>query len=185
MNSEAILWRRRDTTGHEYARLSRNDGGWQLTGVALFQHEQQPCQLDYAIVCDEQWLTKSGRVNGWVGEKPIDIEVSVDASATWRINGTECPDVAGSTDLDLNFSPSTNLMPVRRLNLTIGSEAQVIAAWLRFPEFTLKPLEQIYRRIGDLSYRYESAGGTFVAKLQVNATGFVTSYPGHWVAETF
>jgi hypothetical protein len=153
--------------------------------VALFQHEQQACQLDYAVVCDEQWLTKTAWVKGWVGEKTIDIEVTVDDPATWRLNGTECLDVAGSTDLDLNFSPATNLLPVRRLNLTIGSEAQVKAAWLRFPDFTLEPLEQIYRRIADFSYRYESAGGTFVTKLKVNTTGFVTSYPGYWVAETF
>ena len=32
------------------------------------------------------------------------------------------------------------------------------AAWLRFPGFTLEPLEQLYRRVDDVIYRYESAG---------------------------
>jgi hypothetical protein len=31
---EAILWRRLDRPGHEYAQLARNGPRWQLTGVA-------------------------------------------------------------------------------------------------------------------------------------------------------
>jgi len=91
--------------------------------------------------------------------------------------------VAGSIDLDLHFSPSTNLLPIRRLNLSIGEQAQVKAAWLRFPEFTLEPLEQMYRRVDDVIYHYESAGGKFVAELKVNAVGLVTLYPKVWAAE--
>jgi uncharacterized protein len=181
--AEAILWRRLDRPGHEYARLSRDGAHWQLAGVAVFQHEQLPCRLDYAVVCDGQWLTKAGRVTGWVGDHAVDVEVSVDASRTWHINGTACPEVGGSIDLDLNFSPSTNLLPIRRLNLSIGGQAQVKAAWLRFPSFTLEPLEQMYRRVDDAIYRYESAGGKFVAELQVNAAGLVTLYPRGWAAE--
>jgi hypothetical protein len=99
------------------------------------------------------------------------------------LNETEFPIVAGCTDLDLNFSPSTNLVPIRRLNLAVGEEAAVRAAWLRFPSFTLEPLDQHYRRLDETTWRYESAGGSFVAELQVNEAGFVTLYPGIWQAE--
>jgi hypothetical protein len=85
--------------------------------------------------------------------------------------------------LDLNFSPSTNLLPIRRLNLAVGQEAQVKAAWLRFPSFELEPLSQVYRRIDELTYRYESGEGRFVADLTVNSVGFVTNYPDIWQAE--
>ena len=74
-------------------------------------------------------------------------------------------------------------LPLRRLNLSIGDQAQVKAAWLRFPGFTLEPLEQIYRRVDAVIYRYESAGGKFVAELKVNAVGLVTLYPKVWGAE--
>ena len=89
----------------------------------------------------------------------------------------------GCLDLDLNFSPSTNLLPIRRLALALGQSAEVKAAWLRFPSFTLEPFEQIYRRIADSTYRYESAGGRFVRDLPVNTAGFVTSYPDFWILE--
>jgi hypothetical protein len=41
----------------------------------------------------------------------------------------------------------------------------------------------VYRRLDEITYRYESADGQFVADLQVNRTGFVTNYPGIWQAE--
>ena len=81
------------------------------------------------------------------------------------------------------FPADTNLLPIRRLGLAVGAEARVRAAWLRFPGFALEPLDQVYRRTGDATYRYESAGGRFAADLRVNAAGFVVDYPGFWKIE--
>jgi len=119
----------------------------------------------------------------WVGTETVLINLTVVADRRWRINGIECPPVTGCFDLDLDFSPSTNLLPIRRLSLTVGQRASVRAAWLRFPQFTLEPLEQLYHRIGATTYRYENARGRFVAELQVNEAGFVTHYPNIWQAE--
>lgn len=136
----AMLWRRLDQPGHESARLRVHQSGWSLTGTAVFANDQQPCRLDYVVVCDAGWHTVSGKVAGWVGSGTVEIAIVVDTARRWWLNGKECPDVAGCTDLDLNFSPSTNLLPIRRLNLAIGAQADVRAAWLRFPSFTLEPL---------------------------------------------
>ncbi len=179
----SILWRRLDRLGHESARLCFQHSSWHLAGTAVFAHDRHPCRLDYLVVCDWGWQTLSGRVAGWVGNEAVEIELSVDSARRWRLNGTECPEVAGCIDVDLNFSPSTNLLPIRRLGLAIGQEAEMRAAWLRFPDFTLEPLEQLYRRIDVAAYRYQSAGGRFVAELQVNAAGFVTHYPNFWQVE--
>jgi hypothetical protein len=177
VTAQAILWRRLDTPGHEASRLLLQGPSWNLVGTAVFAHDAHPCRLDYVVVCDAAWQTVSASVHGWVGDETIAIEVAVDATRRWWVNGIECPRVAGSTDIDLNFSPSTNLLPIRRLGLGIGQEAQVQAAWLRFPSFTLEPLDQRYRHLDAVTYRYESAGGTFTADLRVNAAGFVTLYP--------
>jgi hypothetical protein len=106
-----------------------------------------------------------------------------DASGRWWLNGIECSGTEACIDLDLNFTPSTNLLPIRRLGLVIGQEARVTAAWLRFPEFTLEPLAQLYRRTGITTYHYECVGEQFVAELEVNASGFVTRYPHVWTVE--
>ena len=122
-------------------------------------------------------------MTGWLGDKAIEIDISVDESEGWLLNGVECDPLAGCTDIDLNFSPSTNLLPIRRLNLKIGEESDVRAAWLRFPSFTLERLDQRYRRLGNDTYRYETAGGAFVTELTVNSAGFVTRYPDFCEAE--
>jgi uncharacterized protein len=179
----SILWRRLDQPGHESGRLFLQRSRGHLTGTAVFAHHQQPCRLDYLVVCDARWRTVTAKVAGWVGSEPVEIELAVDSARRWRLNGQECPAVAGCLDVDFQFSPATNLLPLRRLALAIGQEVEVQAAWLRFPSFTLEPLVQLYRRLDVATYRYESAGGRFVTELQVNAAGFVTSYPNFWQME--
>lgn len=178
----SILWRRLDRPGHEAARLVSRGSRWHLTGTAVFAHDRQPCHLDYLIICGPDWRTLSGKVTGWAGDEDVEVEIAVDSQG-WRLNATEVPEVAGCLDLDLNFSPSTNLLPIRRLDLAVGQEAEVRAAWLRFPSFHLEPLEQVYRRTGATTYRYESAGGRFVRDIEVNEAGLVTLYPDFWRAE--
>jgi hypothetical protein len=184
MSERSILWRRLDRPGHESARLTRREAGWLLSGTAVFAHDGLRCRLDYQVVCDAEWQTLSGKVEGWVGERIVEIEISVDSQRHWWLNGEECPEVRGCTDLDLNFSPSTNLLPLRRLGLALGQCAEIRAAWLRFPSFTLEPLEQYYTRIDEAIYRYESTGGRFVAELKANEEGFIIEYPGLWEQES-
>jgi uncharacterized protein len=183
MPSSRILWRRLNVPGHEAARLLSLHAIWLLEGVAAFVHEGEPCRLDYRVTCNSAWRTLSARVGGWVGAREIRTEISADDGGHWRLDGEPCPAVGGCTDVDLNFSPSTNLLPIRRLRLEVGQRAPVRAAWLRFPSFKLEPLEQVYHRTGVYTYRYESGGGRFVADLRVDGTGFVTEYPEFCRAE--
>jgi hypothetical protein len=181
--SDVIVWRRLDLPGHEIGRLKRRDDGWELSGTAIFGHDGQPCKLDYAVICDSGWRTVSARLGGVIGDREIDLRVSVDRDRNWSLNGETCPAVVGCVDIDLGFSPSTNLLPIRRLALAVGQEAEVRAAWLPFPSLRFELLPQIYRRVGPQTYRYESRGGAFVRLLEVNAAGFVTNYPDLWAEE--
>jgi len=180
MTEHVVLWRRLDLPGHESARLFAEGAHWHLHGTAVFAHDGLPCRLDYRIVCDQAWRTRSARVAGWAGTRRVGVDVSADAEHRWRVNGADQPAVDGCLDVDLGFSPSTNLLPIRRLALAVGDAADVRAAWLPFPSLDLQPLPQRYARTADRRYRYESDGGRFTAALDVDAAGFVTSYPGLW-----
>jgi hypothetical protein len=183
MLAETVLWERLDRPGHESARLRRLGSGFVLEGSAVFEDEGLPCRCDYQIVTDDRFHTSSGRVSGWLGNRGLDIRMALE-EGRWLLNGDECPDVDGAVDLDLNFSPATNLLPIRRLALDVGKEAAVRAAWLRFPSFDLKPLEQTYFRLAPLRYRYRSEGG-FEAELEVRPSGLVAHYPGLARARSF
>jgi uncharacterized protein len=183
MSTHAILWRRLDQPGHEAARLVRREGGWELAGSAVFAHQGEPVRLDYVVGCNARWQTGSARIRGWIGSTPVALDLVADDARRWHQNAVECPAVAGCVDLDLAFSPATNLLPIRRLDLAVAEAADVRAAWLEFPTLRLEPLDQRYQRTGLTTYRYESAGGQFQTELEVNAAGFVTRYPELWQAE--
>ena len=179
--STSILWKRLDRPGHEAARLEES-GAKRLSGTAVFIESGQAVRLDYLIVCDAAWRTQSATVRGWIGPRPIAVEIAAGADNRWLMNGAPVAAVDGCVDIDLNFSPSTNLLPIRRLDLQIGESALVRAAWLRFPSFELEVLEQTYTRL--LERRYQYTSGSFRAELEVNEAGLPTSYAGVWVAET-
>lgn len=181
MNDDVMLWRGLSLIGHEYARLSQVGNERHLNGVALFAHEGKRCRLDYAVRCDERWVTKRVRVSGWIGDTDVEVSIQVEPGGRWIVDGAHSTTVDGCIDIDLNFSPSTNLLPIRRLGPLLDSEQKVRAAWLRFPSMNLEPLEQSYLRLDDRRYRYRSGNG-FSADLRVNASGFVTDYPDAWVA---
>ncbi len=178
-----VLWRRLDEPGHESCRLSRRGPRVQLAGTAVFAYEGRPCRMDYTVRCDAAWRTVSARVSGWVGTAPVEIDITVDAAQRWRLNGADCPDVAGCVDVDLNFSPSTNLLPIQRLGLDVGAESPAPAAWLRFPDLALERLDQVYRRTGPSTYRYWLVDGSFTADLEVGPSGLLSRYGDLWIAE--
>ena len=176
-----ILWQRVDWPGHEHLHVEQDaDGGNRLTGVAVFLSEQGTCRMDYYVECDQRWRTRRCQVDGWLGERKIETVVEATPDGGWLLNSVPLKDVRDCVDVDLNFSPCTNTLPIRRLQLKVGQSAIVGAAWLRFPEFTLERLEQVYTRTGDLTYRYESRDGAFRRDLAVDAQGIVVDYPGIW-----
>jgi hypothetical protein len=122
-------------------------------------------------------------VSGWLDGRAIDVEIAVDRGRNWTLNGTRCAEVEGCDDLDLSFTPATNLLPIRRASLAVGGRLAVRSAWLRFPGMTLEVLDQTYERMADSRYVYRSAGGSFVAVLETDAVGFVTHYPGLWTCD--
>jgi hypothetical protein len=164
---ESIAWRSLQWPGHETARLIELPGSRIIEGVAAFEQDNQPCGLSYSITCDEHWVTQRTRVTGSVGTRPIDVDLT---------------SLDGLIDIDLNFSPSTNTLPIRRLKLEIGQSAEVTAAWLRFPSFALQPLEQEYTRTGEETYRYRNRASGFTAELRVSAHGLVVDYGDLWTA---
>lgn len=181
--ANTMLWRRLDMPGHEIARVDSRGDGWTLAGTALFAYEGRPCRLEYSVLCDPGWRTTSATLTGSIGTQPVALHVTVDEGGRWRLNDEICGAVEGCIDIDLGFSPSTNLLPIRRLGLAVGEAAEVRAAWLPFPALAFEPLAQIYRRDAETTYRYESGGGRFVRTLEVNPTGLVVDYPGLWAAE--
>jgi uncharacterized protein len=175
-----ILWRRLDSEGHDASRLVRESEGWRLVGMAVFEHDGQPAALAYSVRCDSGWRTHSATVDGWVAGSQTRIDIVRTEDGTWLLDDEDQPSVSGCIDLDLAFTPSTNLLPLRRLNLAIGSQTPAPAAYLRFPDMRLELLEQTYERTGPGTYVYSAPAFEYAQTLDVAESGFVAHYPLLW-----
>ena len=107
------------------------------------------------------------------------VDLKVDDSRHWRLDGAAVGALDGLIDVDLGWTPSTNTLSLRRLGLAVGEAQDVTAPWVRLPDLDVQPLKQRYTRLAELRYRYESSTG-FTAELEVDELGLVTRYEGGW-----
>jgi hypothetical protein len=176
-----VIWRRLDPPGHDACRLLDTGGGWLLTGTAVFRDAGGPACLTYRVECDRAWRAGAGLVEGWIGRNAVAIRLARTPDG-WTLNGHPVPSVGTCVDVDLNFTPATNLIALARLNLGVGQQADATAAWLDVAAGTLTVLPQRYHRRGGDRYWYEAPTVGYAALLEVAPSGFVRRYPGLWEA---
>lgn len=170
-------WRRLDIQGTDRCTLSQLDQGWMLVGQALWHDDGVDASLSYDVRCDPDWYSLSADVAGHIGGRAIALRLHRGPQG-WVLNDEMQDNTANCHDLDLSFTPATNLLPLRRLSLARGQSAHVSAAWLKPGLGMLERLNQIYTRIDATGIRYSSPN--FEAELEVHGSGFVTAYPGLW-----
>ena len=175
-----LLWRRVDHPGFEHLRLTEDAAGPRLKGVVISTPAHTPLRVDYDIECSANWHTRHVLIAMEHGIRSERMSLTCDTQRQWRRDGVHVADLDGCEDVDLSVTPSTNTLPIRRLALAVGERRAVTAAWIRFPQLVIEPLDQVYERIADRLYRYSSGGGAFSAELQVDRFGFVIDYPPAW-----
>lgn len=177
----SILWRRLDHEGHDACSLVETAEGWTLAGQASFVDEGGLlCGLRYGVTCAPDWTTRHAMIAGFVDRQPLDWRIERNVAGRWSINESHQPNLDGLIDVDLGFTPATNLIAIRRLDLGIGVSAPAPAAWFAFPELKMQRMDQTYRRVDVARYDYSGLGYRDV--LKVSPQGFVIEYPGLWSA---
>lgn len=179
-------WRRLDVRGREDARIERAATGWRLTSNVDVEDVGAKARIRYRIECDPEWRTRTALVEGEADGRLIRVALAADGAGRWTRDGAPLPELAGTLDIDLGFTPATNTLPIRRLALAVGASAAVRSAWLRFPELRLESLEQTYTREAEHVFRYRALvdGEPFVARLDTDPFGRVVRYEGLWEVDT-
>jgi len=174
------LWRWLQGPGLERFQLLRATDQSILRGTVLTFSDGHPAEARYEIICDNSWRTLSAdlAVHDKNGERALRIRSE---NGRWYENDQRNEILNGCIDIDLGWSPSTNTLPIRRLQLAVSeSSGPVTAAWVRFPQLKLEPLPQEYLRLSAREYRYSSRGGAFTAQISVDDEGLVITYEGFW-----
>lgn len=160
-------------TGTELFELKEDSSGTDLRGWVVALVDGVGCAVEYEVAVDEGWMTRRVDVTLHRGDTRT-LGIEHDGRGRWSVDGVSNPDLEGCLDVDLGVSPSTNTLPIRRLNLDVGAEANLDAAWIRFPELVVEVLPQSYQRKAESVYRYRS--DSFEADLEVDDQGVVLRY---------
>jgi len=170
----AVLWRGSDGS-LERCTLVETRAGGRLAGTVLVAESGAPFEVRYAVDVDTGWRTRRAQVRIADGAA---LSLEADGRGHWSTDGRRLPELDGCIDVDLEFTPATNTLPVRRLRLEPGAEADLRAAWVRFPALTVEPNQQRYQRLERGGYRYLS--GDFEADLELADDGLVVRYGELW-----
>jgi len=183
MRSVSIHWRSLHRPGTDRCVLEAAASGARLVGRADYLAAAGAVRLDYRVACDRSWRTVEARVEGTLAGRSVAFDVARREGDLWAMNEARIAGVTGCLDLDLGFTPATNLLAIRRLDLSIGQAAAAPAAWLDVDAAALSVLPQRYERRSATAYWYAAPTVGYEALLEVDASGFVTRYPGLWEAD--
>jgi hypothetical protein len=173
-----VLWQFFDGEGHDRCTLEPDAEGHRLAGTALFSHDGVSYDIRYTVIADAEWHTRvvAAHVQGDGRERRLSLRA--DGAGAWWMSDTELPELAGCLDVDLAFTLATSTLPIRRLGLDVGGDAQIEVAYVGFPEDELTRATQSYARLGVDLYRYTSSDGK-ESELTVDDAGLVIDYPGY------
>jgi uncharacterized protein len=195
---KVVTWQRVDAVGVEQTLLSDASGlharGTQLSADPI------PYTCRYELYTDEAWATvhfevsvegsgflrvvrlerASGRWRVTASEQgDLDAALRAAGQAPTGLPGSESPDeLVGALDIDLENSPLTNTLPVRRLALfegATGAAHDVEMAFVRLPSLEVVHSVQTYSALGGGVVRFRSGG--FQATLTMDDDGYVRHYP--------
>ena len=140
----------------------------------------EPSLIRYQIVCDKRWKTKVAHIHQESEGKANSLELRNNADSFWFEGKSPLALATGLLDIDLEFSPATNTLPINRLNLNVGESMEVDSLWVRQEKLKLERLRQRYCRLDLTHYKYEVLSYDFKSIIEVDELGLVVNYGDLW-----
>lgn len=180
------LWRSLDAPGFEHVRVDRSHPGWDVyDSMIVREHEEQVRRGGYTLVLDKSFRALEIRI--MAEQEPgsmAALHLLATGDGTWTDESEQrIPELDGVIDVDIQWSPLTNTLPVRRLDLRKGDEQAISVAYIELPSLALRRVNQRYTRIDDRTVQYASATREFVRELALDEDGFVLDYPDLFTRE--
>lgn len=172
-----LAWAALECAGLEHVMTRADESGFRADGQ-LVMVQDRPFRISYLLECDTGWRfsTLAITVTDSLGERTLRLSAAADGH--WQADGEPRPDLDGCVDIDINCTPLTNTLPIRRLSWAPGTTHDLSVAFVSVPDLTVRAVSQRYTRLEPRRYRYQS--GAFRADLPVDGDGFVLDYPGCW-----
>src|SRR3954451_1891091 len=195
------VWMKDDPPGMEQAELAIGPTGLVARSTALGS-VPVPYRLDLELTTGSDWVTRrlslTALGDGWTRTLTLERNElggwrgagTPDGSAPPTVDDSSPADIVEPAsvpthvlDVDVQWSPVTNLMPVRRLGLNrVASAGTFTMAWVSVPSLAMQLDVQHYTLLGvddgDVCARFETGDGFFTAVIRCDSNGVALEYPG-------
>lgn len=182
MHSE-LIWASCENPGYEHVRIDAGHPEWTVFDSMLIrEHEGEVRRGGYTLIVDNVWRALEIRL--MMEEAPgrmTALHLLASGEGSWTdADGQRIPELDGCIDVDIQWSPLTNTLPIRRLHLQPAEEREVRVVYLSLPDLHIQAVAQRYERIGEHEVRYMSLASGFRGELTIDDEGFVVLYPGRF-----
>lgn len=179
-----ITWTGDGATRLEAVRATLGERALRATGsiVSAADDALEAFSASYSLATDELGVFSRLTVRAVTASGEQHVTLNRSEESIWLVDhgeGAKRTDFDGALDVDLEFSPLFNALPVRRLDLhREPGEHDLAVVFVSLPELRVQLVRQSYRSATPGDRRVAFSAGSFTADITVDENGLVIDYPG-------
>ena len=181
-----VIWRRiLDDGSDEFCAVRQMGNGAEVEGTSLgLTKAFEPFCCSYRILANLAYSqTRHLAVSFWSPSGTRSLSMSR-SKGGWKVDAEE-PQFIEADEIDLDWSPVTNMFPIRQMLERGLTSLELKAAWVRMPDLRLERSAQRYDRIDGLTARYTNLESGFTALVSHDGEGFPLDYEGVWKQRSY
>ncbi|CAN5375434.1 putative glycolipid-binding domain-containing protein [soil metagenome] len=163
-------WQTWDTVDDETLTLRWENEGWTVSGEVGRE------RIHYVLRLSPTWHTRQFLL--FRDFDAPDLWLATDGHARWgEMNGAHRPELDGCHDIDLDCTPFTNTLPIRRLPLDVGDEMELPVVLVDVETLSVVPVRHRFQRLAPRRWTLERSGSGEVSEFDVDEYGLVLDAP--------
>jgi uncharacterized protein len=187
-----LIWSGVEEWLTEVAEVELGEDGMRAAGMQLAA-EPVPFRVGYRLEAPERFVTRELELGAVAEGWRRHLLLRHDGSGGWRAEVDDegdvpggswdgaLPDLAEARDIDIENSPLTNTMPIRREGFRQEGSGDFVMAFIRMPSLRVEVSPQRYEHVRSTEngsvVRYLSRDGDFTAELELDQEGLLEFYP--------
>ncbi|MHA6792098.1 putative glycolipid-binding domain-containing protein [Pseudonocardia bannensis] len=183
-----LTWQADGAVGLEGTRLLLGAGGLRALGRLVRLGADQEFTASYRAVVGEDGTVQRLSVTAATAERERHLTLNRTEDGFWLLDtgaGSDRSEFGGAVDVDLEYSPLFNTLPIRRLGLHREPGDHVLpVVFVSLPDLEVELVDQRYRTVSTLDEEglgeavVGFSSGDFAAELVVDSDAVVSRYPG-------
>jgi hypothetical protein len=166
-------WRTWDHEHLETLTLRWENEGWTATGEVGRE------AITYVLRLSATWHVRQFLLFRDLDQP--DLWLGTDGTGRWgEMNGAHRHDLAGCTDIGLAVTPFTASVPIRRLSLAVGDDAEVTAAMVDVETLAVVPVVHRLERLTARRFRRTLLDTGEIVEFDVDEYGLVHDHPAEF-----